>query len=143
MKDNYNDLFYDLVQGYRERVKFRLTPATLEKLKPEEIRAWSWGTGMGSDPCVLLLKTDGTLWRYDHFPYSDDSETFDKIRQLLQQKRDYWFLHRCRFFDNLYIYQEDRGWFDRFWKELPRPQRSPMVCLECICRHIAKDPFAA
>ena len=126
-----------LRKSFWKREKNKITPDDLAKMNMEEIKAWAWGTSMGSDAFILLIKNDGAVLNYDHYKYSKDFDAFAKMEESLLSQTEEWLLYRCNFRNNLYIRVEDKVWFDHCWKNIISPSnRNPYIAVECICQKI-------
>ncbi len=129
-----------LIKSYFNREKIIITPDDLGKLNVDELRAWVWFVGMGSDACLLFVKNDGTVLEYNHYDFSRDFNSFVKAEQdFLAGKDGVWLLHECRFGNRLYVCAQDKTWFDECWNDFLIYSGSPLIYIELLCKKISEE----
>lgn len=132
MKEKINELR----KSFFEREKSKITPEDLTKINMQEIKAWAWCTGMGSDAYILFVKNDGTILDYDHSKYSNDFDKFAQIEKMFLSQTEEWSLYRWRFINHLYIRTIDKEWLDHCREIFILANDNPIICIECICQKI-------
>ncbi len=129
-----------LIKSYFNREKVIITPDALGRINVDEIRAWAWFVGMGSDACLLFVKNDSTVLEYNHYDFSRDFHGLVKAEQdFLSRKDGVWLLHKCGFGNRLYIRADDKMWFDKYWNDFLVHSGSPLICLELLCKKMSQE----